>query len=128
LGTAELNLSTTGDKITANQWAYIFIAHDSVNDLMILQVNANAAISQAMTATGLPNTNGKLYFGSRIDLVNFGGFMDEIGMWNKVLSVAERATRFGGGAGNTHPFDGGSVAGTDGIIGSGTYSGTNPVD
>jgi hypothetical protein len=85
-------------------WTFFVAWYDSVNDLEWLQINNGTAASAANSggvSTGaftlqLASHAGALFF--------FGGRIDELGYWTRVLTADERTSLYNSGVGKTHPF------------------------
>lgn len=92
---------------TDDVWHLIIVWHDSVNNKLGISADNETAVE---TSTGGPNSTvtGNLYFNE--DGKNDGGAganqiqEDEVMVWSRVLSSAERAELWNGGAGKFYPF------------------------
>lgn len=88
---------------TANTWHFVVAWHDSVANTVNLQID-NGAITSNPWSNGV--TDGTDYFG----IGNYsagqwlGGRVDELGLWKRVLTAAERDYLWNGGAGRAYPF------------------------
>jgi len=82
--------------------------HDSVNNLISIQIDNGAIDTTAVTA-GIEVQNKDFNIGARgegnpANNVFFDGAIDEMGIYKENLSVSDLDTLFNGGAGLTHPF------------------------
>lgn len=96
--------------LSANTWYYGTVWHDSVAQTINISINNGTANSAAHTSGVFAST--ALFDIGRPD-ASFGtssaghwnGRIDELGVWSRVLTAAERTARYAGGAGTTYPFD-----------------------
>jgi hypothetical protein len=109
----QVALAAGGTKNVANtlalstgQWYFVVAWHDATADKIYLQVNNGTPAELATTgALASPSTNTfriGAYGGS--DNNWWGGTIDEVGIWKRVLTATERTALYNGGAGFTYPF------------------------
>lgn len=85
-------------------WSLVVCWHDSTSNTIYIQVDNNTTFSQTHTTGVFPGT---------VDLTIGAGTggnlaataqIDEIGIWSRVLTSAERTQLYNGGAATTYPF------------------------
>jgi hypothetical protein len=88
-------------------WCYFCFMHDPDLDIISLSIN-NGAPETAIWSTGVNSTAEIFYMGNRLGSwptdYYLDGMLDEVGFWKRLLTPAEVAARYNGGAGNTYPF------------------------
>ena len=86
-------------------WYLVMAWHDSVNDQIAIQVN-NGSANTAAHSTGVNDTSTRLIIGftegGGPNYV-FLGRLDEMGLWNRILSTDERSQLYNSGNGRTLP-------------------------
>ena len=96
--------TTVGDPDLAT-WYFVVAWHDPDADVLAIQVNNNTADTQA-------HANG-VYDGASVFCVGilntgeaqgFDGLIDELGLWNRVLTAPEKTLLYNGGDGLAYPF------------------------
>mgnify|MGYP001066256040 CR=1 FL=1 len=100
------NLTLNGGPNT-NVWTYYYCYYDAGAGKIYAGMN-NGAV-QELAISGTPYTgNGSLYVGGQLynaGVTNFfNGLIDEVGVWDRILTTAEITARYNGGAGLTYPF------------------------
>lgn len=101
-----VSVNTTAD-VVQNQWNLGIFWIDVSNTTMYCQVN-NKAINSSSFATYSPYTsNARFIVGARESPIGAGAncIMDEVGVWDRVLSPSERAALWNNGNGRTYPFN-----------------------
>ncbi len=96
-----------GPALSLNTWYFIVAWHDSVNDVVGLQVN-NGTVFTATTTGGIPRTStGVFNIGNRSNgsdpNLAFDGDIDETVFYRKVLTAAEKTALYGNGNVVTFP-------------------------
>lgn len=109
--------------IVANTWYYCACWWEQSTGKVWGQLNNNAATSTTLAGT-VNTTTAVLSFGAfNAASSYYTGRIDEVGRWNRLLTGSEILSRYNGGAGIAHPFDGASSGGELHLIaGTGTYS------
>jgi hypothetical protein len=83
---------------STNTWDFHVIIHDSVNNQISIQTNAGTPNTLGYS-TGIHDSTGPFDIGARgtagADFWN--GALDQIGIWNRVLTAAEITALYGGG-------------------------------
>lgn len=95
-----------GSTLSAATWYHVCAWHDSVADIIAISVNNGTPVTLAHTAGIFNSTSvftlGALSGGGQ----HLNGALDELGIWKKVLTPAERDALYNSGAGLTYPFTG----------------------
>ncbi len=85
-------------------WYYIVAWHDSTLNTVNIQVN-DGSINVAAWTGGSFDGSGLLRIGDWNGLVYFmDGLIDEVSIWRRLLTIAERTQLYGGGNGLSYPF------------------------
>lgn len=93
-----------------NVWTHVAITIDQPNDSVIFYINEVGETSQTGLTSSIPTSTSNLHIGeywsdSITSLYNnFNGKIDEIGLWNKVLSSDEINYLYNDGMGKSYPF------------------------
>ncbi|MCL4390166.1 MAG: LamG domain-containing protein [Patescibacteria group bacterium] len=100
------NLST--GTVPLNTWSLIMMTFDNTTKNINFYIN-NQPAGTILGSTGAATYNanqiwlgGNPYSGSSTTGLSFAGSIDEIGIWNRVLSSGEIQDLYHGGAGNTY--------------------------
>lgn len=75
--------------------------NDGVNSS--IQIN-NGTIVSAAVLTPLPGAATFKICSDHTDTNPFDGIVDEVGVWNRILTAVERTALYNGGTGKTYPF------------------------
>jgi len=89
--------------ITPNTWHFIVGTWDGAK--MKLYINNVLDASQARTTTIGYDLASVLRFGSHSAPYDYTGVIDEIGIWNRALTISEVSTLYNSSNGLTYPFD-----------------------
>jgi hypothetical protein len=103
-GMAFTDIATTANVGLAT-WYFVVAWHDASADTINISINDGTANSTAHT-TGVFNSNANFVIGARHDNTTtqtFDGLVDELGIWNRVLTPAERTQLYNSGNGVTYP-------------------------
>jgi hypothetical protein len=85
-------------------WHYFVAWYDATLDKQFLQIDNGTAAEVANTG-GVSAGAFTLQFASHAGaLFFFGGRIDEVGYWTRVLTADERTELYNSGVGKTHPF------------------------
>lgn len=102
--------------IVGGTWTMFTLVFNNTDDKMYAYINGNfTGISSALTLSGVSDDYPRLFIGiDRSDVCgdtadgaynNYdGGYIDEVGIWNRTLTNAEVNTLYNGGAGFAYPF------------------------
>lgn len=85
---------------STNTWYFIVAWHDSVNNLIGIQVN-NGTANTTATSAGSFDSNSAFIVGRFAAANYWDGRVDEVGFWKKVLSTQEKTDLYNSGAGKT---------------------------
>jgi hypothetical protein len=98
-------LANTFGVVTLGTWIFVVCWHDATANTLNIQINNGAADSAADTGIQAENTNA-LSFGrpGEYDGVYYGGLIDEVGFWKRVLTGEEKTYLYNLGVGHTYPF------------------------
>jgi hypothetical protein len=91
----------TGITLSTVSWSLVIAWFDDAADNIYCQINNGTIFSASFT--GPPYQAGEFTLGKRASLFN-DGLMDEVGLWSRVLTAAERNELYNAGAGITYPF------------------------
>lgn len=102
----EVSAFSDADTITNNTWFHVVGTFNNETGDVKIYVNGILNDTTSGSTGGLVNPNAKgMLIGARADGSNFfNGWIDELGMWNSVLSQADVTSLYDSGAGNTYPF------------------------
>jgi Concanavalin A-like lectin/glucanases superfamily len=93
---------------TTGTWYLLHAWHDSVNNQIGLAVNAGTP-DTASYSGGIVVQASAFEIGRNVSSgFYWDGRLDEVGLWKRVLSSAERAQLYNGGAGLAYPFTSGA--------------------
>ena len=88
-------------------WYFIIVWHDSVNDVIGIQVN-NGTANTAAHSTGVAASNSPVYFSGRPGSVaaddHWDGRMESASLWKRILTTAEKTTLYNAGASLAYPW------------------------
>lgn len=102
-GSTTVNANNLG-KPSTGTWYFIVAWHDSVNNIIGIQMNNGTADTAAHT-TGARAGNDTFWLGARSGPQTFwNGRIDEVGFWKKVLSSTEKTDLYNSGNGNELSF------------------------
>jgi hypothetical protein len=87
-----------------NTWYYIHAEHDAALDKIRISVN-NGTPNETAWTTGVLDSDSTFRIGANSqNIQHFNGRIDECGVWKRLLSAVEKASRYNGGAGLSYPF------------------------
>jgi hypothetical protein len=87
-----------------NTWYHLLAWHDKQANTVNLQVNGGEVYSAAHTG-GVNHTGAPLRVAAWNGQRYWTGAVDEVGIWERALTAAEREKLYNAGAGLTHPFE-----------------------
>lgn len=102
IGGTSLGL-TSDTELTLNQWNFVVVYHDSVNDLIGIQINNGIAKTKA-TAGVAPTAGSTRFFIGSSGSDGLTGYIDEVGYWKRLLTTAEKTYLYNSGGGRQYPF------------------------
>lgn len=94
----------TSAALSLDTWYYVTAWHDADLDIIGIALNNGTPVTTSW-ALGSYDGAGNFYLGAGPGAtVPIDGVLDDVFFWKKALTGSERAARYNGGAGNTHPF------------------------
>jgi hypothetical protein len=91
--------------VSAGAWHFVVAWHDSVGNTINIQVDNGTVNSAAYSLGVYANSSKALYIGTTSPSVGFmDGRIDEIGLWGRLLTSAERTILYNSDSGLTYPF------------------------
>jgi hypothetical protein len=99
-----LKLAANIISMTPSTWYFVDVYFDPVAQLLGIAVNGGAFTTAATAAGSIDNLAAPFYLGARNNTHFFDGRIDELGVWKRNLTTAERAALYNGGNGITYPF------------------------
>jgi len=96
-------IKETGTALATGTWYFVVAWHDSAANTISIQINDGTVFSAA--TTDIPGTSTAAFeIGAFGDAgAYWSGRIDEVGIWKRVLTPAERTQLYAGGAGVTYP-------------------------
>lgn len=96
----------SSETLSDSTWYHIVVTCRGDGNTSQIYLNGADVSASADTFTGkIYNTTNYLYFGNTdSELYNTASVIDEIGVWNRVLTVGEVTSLYNAGLGKTHPF------------------------
>lgn len=91
---------------TLGTWYFIVVWHDAAADTIYISVNNSTPVSQATGGALQASGAAQFRIGAwdQATLYDLDGDVDELGLWKRVLTAAERTRLYNGGNGLTYPF------------------------
>lgn len=105
LGAARVTANNFGAP-SLGSWCFIVAWHDSVNNVVGIQVNNGTANTVSHSGGITANSNG-FVMGNVNSSFPYDGLIDEVGYWKRILTTQEKTDLYNGGAGLAYPFSGG---------------------
>lgn len=116
-GTTPTNLNSTAGSPSTGTWYCLHMWHDATNNQIGISVNAGTPDTQSYSS-GVLNSTSPFTIGAVSNSGSptsfFDGMIDEVGIWKRVLSSAERTELYNSGNGRDYAY----------IAGAGTFSAT----
>jgi len=99
--------------LVINTWYFVYAEHDSVNNELVLKVNANTADTVSYSSGGRDGAS-VFALGNMVGLASslLDGRLDEVALYNRVLTPTELTYLYNAGAGRTYGAIG--IPATDG--------------
>jgi len=102
-GTMGSDTSNTGSTLSTNTWYHIIMTRDQSAETGIIYLNNSSDITFSSTGTG--NCSAISLGGWNQGGGNFWtGYIDEVGIWSRIITSDERAELYNSGNGLTYPF------------------------
>jgi hypothetical protein len=90
---------------SADTWYMVTIYHDADNDNMGIQINDLRANIIDMASGGVQNTSAEFRIGIQSNgSFPLNGFVDAVGVWDRVLPSGDLETMYNNGDGLEYPF------------------------
>lgn len=105
-------LNSTAGALAASTWIFVAAWHDFTAHTINLQINNGVVDSLAVNAGGVNDLAAAFTIGRQGSTNNFGGLIDEVGFWKRVLTATELTALWNGGAGLSWPFGLGAAPAT----------------
>ena len=96
--------SVTGSIST---WYFVDVYHDPSTDKIGISINNGAFATADLSGGGYASDTAKVCLSSNDNATPntpFGGRIDELGIWRRLLTAAERTRLYNGGNGLSYPF------------------------
>lgn len=103
-----LQASTQGVLSTAT-WYMAAAVHDSINNQLLLSINAGTQDTAAHTA-GILDGTGDFRIANDSFAEPFDGLIDEVGIWKRTLSTTEISDLYNSGSGRNYAYISGGAA------------------
>ena len=101
-----------GSTLTTATWYHIVVWHDATANVIGINVDDGTALTAAHTTGCQDGTNNFLIGAIHGGGDYMDGLVDEVGIWNKVLTSGEITDLYNSGSGLAYPFGEGGVLGT----------------
>lgn len=109
-GSANTVLTSSFGAASAGAWYFVCVWRDATAQTINLQINGGAIASVSYTSPSIYSGTAGFGIGGLTYPGNYqDGQIDEVGIWKRVLTAAERTALYNGGAGRSHPFAGSPV-------------------
>ena len=102
-----VSASTFGILPTAS-WFFVDVYHDAANDQIGIAINSGSFNTAALSGGSLATSTAKIVLsGNDNDTPNswFGGILDDVGVWDRLLTAGEQIALYNSGIGLVHPFN-----------------------
>lgn len=91
--------------LPSHRWSHVVFTRGDNNSATHFYVNgADVGLSNNHWAAITPLSGGDVFMGRRDNGNFFHGYVDEVGVWNRVLTSSEVLELYSGGAGLSYPF------------------------
>lgn len=108
-GGTNMGFFTANQTLSGASFSHVVWTYSKVSNISKIYVNGSLLSSGTLDATGaLDNAAGTFRIGAKFDTPAdfFDGIIDEVGAWNREISLAEVVRLYNSGAGLTYPFTG----------------------
>jgi hypothetical protein len=101
---AAASFQTNGPNHSDDIWNFVVVWYDAVASKSYIQLDNGSIAEHTVTITP-GNNNNEFRIGGDVDNGGrFDGELDEVGLWSRVLTAAERIALWNSGGGLTYPF------------------------
>ncbi len=100
--TTTITANVLGSPATST-WYHVACYHDSINNQIGLWING-VAETPATHTLGVYSTSGAFSLGDFQFTSEFGGLLDEVGFWRRVITPREIVALYNGGSGLAYPL------------------------
>ena len=95
--------ATWSPNLSTGTWYLVHGWHDSVNNQVGVVVNAGTPVTTSTGGAAPADAGGTFILGNRPDLdFPYDGLLDEVALWRRVLSSADRTWLYNAGAGRSY--------------------------
>ena len=95
----------SGSSQATGSWFHIVATFDGSNPRIYINNVIGSVVGTTWSHNIVYTTNNRFTFGANNVPANYyTGYLDEIGVWNRVLTSGEISTLYNSGAGKTYPF------------------------
>lgn len=101
--TVNLGANNFGSPSTGT-WMMVYCYLDGPNGTAGVSVNNGTANTSSALTGGCFDSTAALQIGALTSGTTWDGRIDEVGIWNRVLTAGELTSLYNGGAGKTYPF------------------------
>jgi hypothetical protein len=102
---ATYSIANSTTNVTSGSWFHVVCTYDNVNNRVYVNgaLEGTNALAGPYVYTG--GTNETFKFGRRGGgSIYYSGYLDEVGVWNRALNLAEVTYLYKAGTGRTYPF------------------------
>lgn len=105
VGDGSASVNTYSNAISAGEaWNHVIMTWSDTSGTINLYVNGDAGLESSALAGSRIVAAGELYVGAQSATGYFTGSIDELTIWERVLSSAERSALYNSGTGKFYPF------------------------
>jgi len=96
---AATNVMTSAKTASTGVWYHIVLIHDATADVIKMYLNDDGSPDSKAHATNIFDGIGRFQLGSRDEVGDLTGLLDQVGIWNRVLTDLEITQLYNGGNG-----------------------------
>lgn len=100
-GNVFVNHPTT---LLEDTWYFIVAWFDSSSKIAYIQLDNGTVYDSGSALSGTPPVGTNIYIGIDSQFASLDGEVDEVGVWNKILTADEKTELYNSGNGKTYPF------------------------
>jgi len=103
-GTSSVH-AISSSTVTTNAWHHVVGVWEVSSNTLKVYLDNTAGSNTSLTMTPVTNTyNFKIGNDGAADDANWVGYIDEVGIWNRILTSGEISQLYNSGSGKTYPF------------------------